>query len=240
MKNNENIKQQFKPKKKLSIRKKILIFILTVVLVLGFMVAVAYWRYVYPTGNIMPGIYSIRTHNNGMPMGNFFLLQVGEKYIAIDAGGNNAETEKGLKKLKISADDVIAVFITHAHWDHIGSLDLFYNAIIYTGNTESSAFPDIPHQIMPDGKIIELSDISIQCLYTPGHTIDSVCYLVDGKYLFVGDLFVTTNDSPFEKRHDKDLQLLYREKMLELENAEYVFTGHFGLFKNICFFKWWF
>ena len=77
-------------------------------------------------------------------------------------------------------------------------------------------------------------------LYTPGHTIDSVCYLVDGKYLFVGDLFVTTNDSPFEKRYDKDLQLLYREKMLELESAKYVFTGHFGLLKNIKFFKWWF
>ena len=229
-----------KTKKKLRTRSKILIVVLVVVLALVATAGVAYWRYVYPTGKIMNDIYAIRIHNNGMPMGNFFLLQAGEKYIAIDAGGENAETENGLQKLGISADDVIAVFVTHSHWDHIGSLDLFGEAVIYTGITEGSQFPDIPHEIMADDEIIELSGISVQCFYTPGHTIDSVCYFVDGKYLFVGDLFITTNDSPFEKRYDKDLQLEYREKMLDIDGVEYIFTGHFGLFKNPVFIRWWF
>jgi len=173
-----------------------------------------------------------------MPMGNFFLMHAGDKYIAIDAGSDNTETENGLRKLGISAGDVVAVFITHAHWDHIGSLDLFEKAAIYTGNTEGSAFPDIPHQIMSDGEIIEFPGLTIQCIYTPGHTIDSVCYLIDDKYLFVGDLLVTTNDSPFEKRYDKNLQLYYRKQVLDLDGVEYVFTGHFGLFKDIQFFRW--
>jgi len=229
-----------KSKKKLSVGKKIIIVLAAVVLTLGAVVGVAYWKYVYPTGKVMPGLYTIRTHNNGLPMGNFFLMQAGEDYIAIDAGGNNTETESGLQKLGISADDIVAVFITHAHWDHIGSLDLFDKAVIYTGNTEGSTFPNMPHQVISNNGIIEVSGVSIQCLYTPGHTIDSVCYLIDGKYLFVGDLFVTTNDSPFEKRYDKGVQLEYREKMLAIESVEYVFTGHFGFFKDVSFFRWWF
>jgi len=219
-------------------RKKILLVFLAVVLLIGATTAVAYWRYVYPTGQIISGIYAIRTHNNGMPMGNFYLLKAGEKYIAIDAGADSTETERGLRKLGISADDVIAVFITHAHWDHIGSLDLFKNADIYTGDSENTSFPAIPHQIMPDGDVIVVSGMSVKCIYTPGHTKDSVCYLVDGKYLFVGDLFVTTNDSPFEKRYDSDRQLAYRAEMLQIDGVEYIFTGHFGLFKGIRFYQW--
>jgi len=204
------------------------------------MTAVAYWRFVYPTGRVISGLYAIRTHNNGIPMGNLFLLQAGDNYIAIDTGGDYAETETGLRKLGISANDIIAVFVTHSHWDHIGALSLFDSATIYTGDTEHSAFPNVPHQVMTEGEIIELSGILIQCLYTPGHTIDHVCYLVDGSYLFAGDLFITTNDSPFEKRYDKELQLEYRDKMLGLDGIKYVFTAHFGLFKDVRFYRWWY
>ena len=229
-----------KSRKKLHARKKILLIILVVIAVLISLAAVAYSRYIYPTGEIMPGIYAVRSDRNDVPMGNFFLLKNGDKYIAVDAGSDNIQTENGLLKLGVSADDVEAVFITHSHWDHINSLDLFHNATIYTGNTEGSDFPEVPHQIMPDGEVLEINARSIQILYTPGHTIDSVCYLIDGKYLFVGDLFVTTNDSPFEARYDKGLQLMYREKMLKVGEVEYVFTGHFGLFKDARFFRWWF
>jgi len=229
-----------KSKKKLPARKKILLIILVVIAVLVTLAAVAYSRYIYPTGEIMPGIFAVRSDRNGVPMGNFFLKQNGEKYIAIDAGSDNIQTENELLKLGVSAGDVEAVFVTHSHWDHIGSLDLFHNATIYTGNTEGSDFPGVPHKIMTDGEIIELCDISVECFYTPGHTIDSVCYLIDGKYLFVGDLFVTTNDSPFEARYSKELQLAYREEMLSIYGVEYVFTGHFGLFKDARFYRWWF
>ena len=233
-------KSTSKLSKKLPLRKKILLIVLVVIIALVSIVAVAYSRYIYPTGKIMPDNYAVRSDRNGVPMGNFFLVKNGEKYIAVDAGADNDQAENGLRKLGIAADDVEAVFVTHSHWDHVGSLDLFYNAVIYTGNTESSDFPDMPHRIMSDGEIVVFSDISVQCLYTPGHTKDSVCYLVDGKYLFVGDLLVTTNDSPFEARYDKDLQLAYREEMLNLEGVEYVFTGHFGLFKDVRFFRWWY
>jgi len=211
--------------------KKAALIILALMLALAATAAIAYSRLLYPTGEIMPGLYAIRSGGNGSPAGNFFLMQIGEKYIAIDAGGDAAQTEGELRKLGISADEVAAVFVTHADWDHIGSLDVFDGAIIYTGNTENSPFPDIPHQIMSDGETVALSGMSVQCIYAPGHTVDSVCYLIDGKYLFAGDAF-------FNPRYDRDLHAISREKVLGIEGVEYVFTGHFGLFKNVRFFRW--
>ena len=152
------------------------------------------------------------------------------------------ETENALQRLGISASDIVAVFITHYHWDHIASIDLFHNAVVYAGDTTGTGFPDTPHQVLSDGEIINISGLSVQCLYTPGHTSDSVCFLVDGKYLFVGDLFVTTNNPPppNPKRYSAELQLFHREQMLGIEGVEYVFTGHFGLFKDIRFYRlWW-
>ena len=181
----------------------------------------------------MPGIYAVRNDRNGFPFVNFFLFQVGENYVAFDAGYDKVQTEDVLQRLGISADDVIAVFITHYDFDHIDALSLFHNARIYTGPTD---LPDVSHQVMYDGEIIELYGVSIQILYTPGHTSGCVVFLVDGRYLFTGDLFVNPNHA----RYDRELQIQHQERMLELDGVEYVFNGHFGLFRSIRFIRWWF
>ena len=197
--------------------------------------AFAYARYLHPTGTVMPGIYAVRHYNNGMPMVNFFILRAGEKYIAIDAGACNLQTESALRRLDIPAGDIVAVFDTHADSDHVGSLGLFYRAIIYTASAEGRAFPDMPRNIMLDGETVEIYGRRVQIFYTPGHTIDSACFLVDGRYLFVGDLLV----HPGHARYDAELQVYHRERMLGMDGVRYVFTGHFGLFRGARFFRWW-
>ena len=105
---------------KVSKAKKILliisIFAISIIITAFFI----YSRYLHPTGEIMPGLYAVRAGGNGSPMVNFFLFQVDERYIAIDTGVSNNQTEFELQRLGILADDVIAVFITHEHDDHIG------------------------------------------------------------------------------------------------------------------------
>ena len=196
----------------------------------------------------MPGLYAVRNYRNRQPMVNFFIMQTSQGYIAFDTGSDSTQTKGALQQLGISAGDIAAVFLTHSDWDHIGSLYLFYNAILYTGITDFQytrrgrglpvlpdfELPDMPHKIMADGETIELHGRSIQCFYTPGHTSDSVSFLADGRYLFVGDLLV----NPRLAYYDEELQKFHIERMLTMEGVSYVFNGHFGLFRNIRFFRW--
>ena len=177
---------------------------------------------VKPTGKLTFNIYAIM---NTHPYVNFHLFQIGEKYIAIDTGTNSVQSEKELKKLKISSDDVVAIFITHSHADHIGSINLFNKATVYTGNT---ILPGINNHILTDNEMTELNYISIMCIYTPGHTSDSVSYLINGKYLFTGDSLIN-----HQNNYDNMLRKLSIEKLAMIDGIEYVFTGHTGFTKNV-------
>ena len=228
-------------------KKLIIISIIISSLVITFICV--YSRYYHPTDEVVSGIYAIKVDNpyNNTSMGNYFLVSAGEKYIAIDTGADSKHSEILLNRLGISTDEIIAVFITHSDWDHIGSLPLFTQATMYTGMTEFqyintarftslTTIPELPHIIMNDGEKIELYGRTIKCIYTPGHTSDSVSFLIDEKYLFVGDLFINPNLA----RYDKGLQVLHRNMVLGIDEIEYIFTGHFGLFKDVRFFRWWY
>jgi len=88
------------------------------------------------------------------------------------------------------------IFETHFHADFVsGHLDLAKATgapIIYGPNTETN----FPIHKATDGEIFRLGGLSLEVLHTPGHTIESTCYLVrsaDGSpyALFTGDtLFV--------------------------------------------------
>ncbi|MBS1916221.1 MAG: MBL fold metallo-hydrolase [Bacteroidetes bacterium] len=91
------------------------------------------------------------------------------------------------------------IFETHFHADFVsGHLDLAKITgapIIYGPDTEAN----FPIHKAADGEIFKLGDITIEVLHTPGHTLESSCYLVrdesgkphaifTGDTLFVGDV----------------------------------------------------
>jgi hydroxyacylglutathione hydrolase len=88
------------------------------------------------------------------------------------------------------------IFETHFHADFVsGHLDLAKATgapIIFGPNTETN----FPIHKAKDGEVFQLGDRTIEVLHTPGHTIESSCYLVrtttgDPYALFTGDtLFV--------------------------------------------------
>ena len=91
------------------------------------------------------------------------------------------------------------IFETHFHADFVsGHIDLGKKTgapIVYGPGTETS----YPVQVAKDGAIFKLGKITIQVLHTPGHTLESTCYLLNdetgkpyaiftGDTLFVGDV----------------------------------------------------
>ena len=85
---------------------------------------------------------------------------------------------------------------THFHADFVsGHLDLSKKTgapIVYGPN----ANPEFEAYIAKDGEILTLGNIKIKVLHTPGHTLESTCYLLideagKEKYIFTGDtLFI--------------------------------------------------
>jgi hydroxyacylglutathione hydrolase len=91
------------------------------------------------------------------------------------------------------------IFETHFHADFVsGHLDLSNQTkapIVYGPGTETS----LPVHIAKDGEVFTVGNITITTLHTPGHTLESTCYLLKdetgkdyciftGDTLFVGDV----------------------------------------------------
>ncbi|MES1217621.1 MAG: MBL fold metallo-hydrolase [Bacteroidota bacterium] len=91
------------------------------------------------------------------------------------------------------------IFETHFHADFVsGHLDLGKATgapIVYGPETET----EFPVYIAKDGEIFNIGDLTIEVLHTPGHTLESSCYLLKdktgkdhcvftGDTLFVGDV----------------------------------------------------
>ena len=177
---------------------------------------------------------------------NMFLLKDGDNYVAIDAGNNINTITTELKKLRINPEKVSAVLLTHSDGDHVGALTLFKNATIYLSKDEEqmingktarmmSKYNKIDTKIytlLNDQQTIRLGNLSVKGILTPGHTPGSMCYLVNGKYLFVGDAFGLKNgkvDKP-NMKYTGDMKTAIQsfDKIIKLPKAQYIFTAHTG------------
>lgn len=109
------------------------------------------------------------------------------------------DTEVYTELAKERNADIKYIFETHFHADFVsGHLDLGKKTgapIVYGPKTETKF--DV--HIAKDGEVFKLGDISFTVLHTPGHTIESTCYLLkdeqgkdhalfSGDTLFVGDV----------------------------------------------------
>lgn len=88
-----------------------------------------------------------------------------------------------------------AILLTHGHFDHVGAVKQLkdkYNLKVYMNfddimllsfMRENDFTPDVDIKNM---KNLEIADIKIKCINTPGHSEGSTCYIID-KLLFSGD-----------------------------------------------------
>jgi glyoxylase-like metal-dependent hydrolase (beta-lactamase superfamily II) len=87
------------------------------------------------------------------------------------------------------ATAVSRVLTTHGHWDHIQAVEAVRDAGIDVGIAaeDASMLPSYDFTI-PDDDVIEVGDLRLHTIHTPGHTQGSTCFLLEGRpVLFSGD-----------------------------------------------------
>ena len=84
---------------------------------------------------------------------------------------------------------VTRVLETHGHWDHIQAIPEMRDAGYSVGVTSADAamLPSYD-EIIDHDSVIEVGDLRLRTILTPGHTPGSMCFAIEGKpLLFSGD-----------------------------------------------------
>jgi glyoxylase-like metal-dependent hydrolase (beta-lactamase superfamily II) len=197
------------------------------------------------TGKIVDNIFAVKDE-----FVNMYLLQDGDNYIAIDTGKDLDVVQTELKKLNINPENVIAVLLTHTDMDHVAGLPLFKNAKIYLAKAEvpmltgeKQKIPGVSNKIsrndyalLLDQQTFTIGNEKSFTILTEGHTSGSMCFLINDKYLFTGDI-LSLNDGKVGhsvKFFDMDHEMATKSisKITKLPNVEYIFTAHFGYSNN--------
>lgn len=85
--------------------------------------------------------------------------------------------------------NVRQVVETHGHWDHIQAVEAVRNAGIDVAVTSADAgmLPSYD-QLLEDRSIVQVGNLRLATIATPGHTPGSMCFAVEGTpLLFTGD-----------------------------------------------------
>ena len=139
----------------------------------------------------------------------------------------------GSKKLKY-------ILETHFHADFVsGHLELAkkYSAPIIFG---PNASPNYNFLSKKDGEILEVGKVKFKIIHTPGHTLESISYLLldekgmehavfTGDTLFVGDVGIPDVAQRYEGTTKEELaSILYEslQKLITLKNDVIVYPGH--------------
>lgn len=151
------------------------------------------------------------------------------------------ETSSYIEKAAERGAQIKYILETHFHADFVsGHLDLAKKtgATIVYG---PSAKPEFEIHEATDGEILELGGVKLKVLHTPGHTMESTCYLLldeDGKEhsiftgdtLFIGD--VGRPDLAQKAAHMTQEELAstlfhsLRDKIMVLNQETIVYPGH--------------
>lgn len=130
--------------------------------------------------------------------------------------------------------------VTHWHHDHIGGVESVRNLVNRLSPTDkqltvwklqrspndtdrSDYERSVQWKSLRDDQVVEVEGAKLQIKYTPGHTSDHACLLLqDENILFSGDCILGEGTSVFEDLHD---YLLSLNKILELQ-PKLIYPGH--------------
>jgi len=176
---------------------------------------------------------------------NNYLIQssTSAKAVLIDVG---EQPEIILKKIDELNVELVYLIDTHGHGDHIAgnSAILENTAAKLLIHPKDEPFLNDPNlnlsaamgfrlisppadRLLEEGDIIEVEDIRLKVLHTPGHTPGHIT-LVAGEAAFVGDVIFrdSIGRTDFPHSNFADLERSIREKIYALPDETILYNGH--------------
>ncbi len=129
-----------------------------------------------------------------------------------------------LKELDLK---LVKVIDTHIHADHVTGAsklkDITNCSTIMGAHTPA----DSVEIKVKDDEYINLDNLKIRAMYTPGHTSDSYSFLMDN-YLFSGDTLLIngTGRTDFQNGNAKDAYNSIFNKLLKLPEETFLYPAH--------------
>ena len=193
---------------------------------------------------------NIRTYSLGPVQTNCYIVSNKEKECIIFDPGE--EGDKLVKEIRGNGLKPLAIFLTHAHFDHIGAVDRLRNEFkipLYIHEAEvswlndpmkngSGKYAELPNyvvappaeeHIIRNEQTCTLGTFVFDAVFTPGHSPGSI------SYIFREDGFAIVGDTLFERsvgRTDliggstKVLLQSINNKLLTLDDETYIYPGH--------------
>lgn len=183
---------------------------------------------------------------------NLYLLLGSKRALLIDTGAGLFPLKPIIYDL--IGGRSLKVLNTHCHWDHVGSNHEFDEIFIHKvekltisrpiniSNLRSSPKdivkryekynfslpPALSVKPLKDGDIIELGDLNLEVIHTPGHSPGSICLLSNRNELFTGD--TAHYGSPYLPKKKKFPQVLSNLskliKLCEKQRSIEIYPSH--------------
>lgn len=141
------------------------------------------------------------------------------------------DLEKYLQLLRELNLQLIYVADTHTHADHITAAGALRDATACISLLGKEAASDCVSKSLSDGEIIQVGELQIQVLYTPGHTDDSYSFWLEDAgryYVFTGDTLLIrgTGRTDFQNGSARAQYKSLFERLLNLPEDSVVYPGH--------------
>lgn len=192
----------------------------------------------------MSNLYEFKVLPVGELQANCIILKClkSNKAAIIDAG---ADSERIVELAKSMNAIPIMLLNTHAHYDHLGAVQDLKNrfkipfyiaenekeyALEANKNMSSYLGEDLsiaPDKTFHDQDIIEIGDLKIKVLETPGHTKGGSCFLIDD-LLIAGDTIFKQSVGRSDLYGGNSEQLIdsIKSKILVLPDNTIIIPGH--------------
>lgn len=166
--------------------------------------------------------------------------------VVVDPGGHSKKFRAYIEEEEL---DIVAVLLTHGHFDHIMGIDdmLEHHQVPVYVHEEDLPIMTNPElnlsasytrgygfdgaKPLRDGQKLELAGHTFEVIHTPGHTMGCCCYYIpeDG-VLFSGDTLFqcSIGRTDFENSSMSELVRSVKDKLFALPDETLVYPGHMG------------